>query len=164
MKGLVPVGEDAFHISGDDQPLRESAPEGCVLDPVDDRGAVASIDEEMLVAPQPVWPADLTIHEAMGRFPCLDLRPPPQRDAAPVDTVVDEGARVHRDWPFGEDLKAEPWRGQFFEVSGFGEETEEFAEGNRQKERVVNEKCLHREDPPSARDAIARTSPEKMIL
>ena len=160
----MPVGEDAFHISGDDQPLRESAPERRVLDPVDDRGAIASIDEEMLVAPQPVGPPDLTVDEAMGRLPDLDLRPPPQRDAAPVDAVVDEGARVHRDRIPGEDLEAEPWRGQFFEVSGLGEEAENLGEGNWEKERVVKEKRFHREDPPSALDAIARTSPEKMIL
>ena len=47
---------------------------------IDDRGAVAAFFKQMLVAPEPVRPPDLAIHESTARLPDFDLRPPPQRD------------------------------------------------------------------------------------
>ena len=160
----MPVSEDSLNVPGDDQSLCDSAPERRVLDVVDDRGAVASIDEEMLVPPQSVRAPDLKVHEAMRRFPILDLGPPAQGDSPPMDSIVDEGARRHHDRPLGEDFESKPRRGQFLEVPGLSKERKHFFEGNRQDQFVAVRKCLHREDPTSAREAIARTSPEKMIL
>ena len=50
------------------------------------------------------------------------------------------------------------------QVPGLGKARKHFFEGNRQDELVAVRKYLHRSDQPSAREAIARTSPEKMIL
>ena len=160
----MPVGEDPRHISGNDEPIRERATDWRILDVIDDRGAVAAFFKQMLVAPEPVRPPDLAIHESTARLPDFDLRSPPQGNPPSGDSIVDESARRHGDRLLGENFESKPRRSQFLEVPGLGEKAEDLVNRNRQDDLVIVEKCLHREELSSAREAIARTSPEKMIL
>jgi hypothetical protein len=80
------------------------------------------------VAPEPIRPLHLHVHEASLRLVHLDARQPAEADAEEREPVLDERADAHRDGARRADLELQVAGRDRLEVLGIGEEGEDLGE------------------------------------
>ena len=95
-----------------------------VVDDVADLRSPVVGFELVPVMPEAIGAAHLAVHEAAAGMPFLDARHPSQRHAVQAQPVFDARALAHLDRLLGEDLEAQPGRGQRLEVARPREEVE----------------------------------------
>src|SRR4051794_11648461 len=88
-------------------------------------------------------------HEAVGRLPGGDPRPPADWEDAEVEAVVDQGPGAHLDRPGVKDLEAQPGGRQLLEVAGVGEEGEDLLARPGHPGRGAEFEDPHRAPAPS---------------
>lgn len=126
--------EDAFEIAADEHGVGEftDGAEGeLIAHHVDHAGSARLGGEGVDVMPEAVGAAHLHVGEAVWRIPGEDFGLPGDGEAMPFEPVIEACAGTHFDGLWGEDPKSEPCRGDGFQITGVGEEGEDFFEGGR---------------------------------
>ncbi len=131
-KCFLSKSKNSLHIFPYKEPVHQRTTTRAVANFIQANGAALPFFECMRVMPELVRPAQLHVHETMGRTPFSNLCAP--TDGQPVDAnlIVDERAWPHWNRGRGKHVEAQPRRCQELKIVGIGEELEDFSPWSRE--------------------------------
>ena len=124
-EGLGAVGENAFDVLANEEPVEEGATERRVADVIAGEGALGMRLEGVFVDPKAVGAEDLLIDETVRWFPCRDPGSPGNGEAVDANAVIDEGPDAHFDGLRGDDVEIDPRRREDLKIGGIGKKGED---------------------------------------